>query len=85
MTIGKFIQISKLKLQNSSSRHPEPRLQGAWNCAQLGLFLFPWLPTVGIVVLVLVVLGVWKQQHRTLIQRPLNRGLAILSGLLIIT
>ncbi len=85
MTIGKFIQISKLKLQNSSSRHPEPRLQGAWNCAQLGLFLFPWLPTVGIVVLVLVVLGVWKQQHRTLIQRPLNRGLAILSGWLIIT
>jgi O-antigen ligase len=85
VTLEKFIQISKLKLQSSSSRHPEQHLQGAWNYAQLGLFLFPWLPTVGIVVLVLVVLGVWKQQYRTLIRRPLNRGLAILSGWLIIT
>jgi O-antigen ligase len=75
----------KLKTQNFLNRHPEPRLQGAWNCAQLGLFLFPWMPNVGIVGLLLAVGVVWKQQYRTIVRRPLNWGLAILSGWLIIT
>ncbi len=78
-------QNSKLKVQNCFTRHPEQHLQGAWNCAQLGLFLLPWFPTVGIVGLLLAVAGTWKQQHRTIIRRPLNWGLSILSGWLIIT
>ncbi len=79
------MQVSKLQLQSSLSRHPEQRLQGAWNCAQVGLFLYPWLPDVGIVGLLLAVAVVWKQQYRTIVRRPLNWGLAILSGWLIIT
>lgn len=85
MRLEKLIQSWKLQLQNSLSRHPEQRLQGAWTCAQLGLFLYPWLPDVGIVGLLLAVAVVWKQQYRTMIRRPLNWGLAILSGWLIIT
>lgn len=72
-------------LQNAFTQHPEQRLQGTWNCAQLGLLLFPWLPTLGTVGVLLAVLGAWKQDYRTIVRRPLNRGLAILSCWLIIT
>jgi hypothetical protein len=68
-----------------ASRHPEPRLQGSWTVMQLGLLLYPWMPTVGIVGMLLAVAGSWKQEWRTIIQRPLNWGLAILSGWLIMT
>jgi O-antigen ligase len=67
------------------SRHPEPRLQGSWTVMQLGLLLYPWMPTVGIVGMLLAVVGSWKEEWRTIIRRPLNWGLAILSGWLIIT
>lgn len=67
------------------SRHPERPLQGAWNCAQLGLLLFPWFPVLGIIGLLLAVAGVWKQEYKLMIRRPLNRGLAILSIWLIIS
>lgn len=67
------------------SQHPERHLQGAWNCAQLGLLLFPWFPTLGIVGLLLAVAGVWRQEYRTIIRRPLNRGLALLSCWLILS
>ena len=40
---------------------------------------------MGIVGLLLAVAVVWKQQYRTIVRRPLNWGLAILSGWLIIT
>lgn len=72
-------------LKQILSQHPERHLQGAWNCAQLGLLLFPWLPSLGIVGLLLAVAGVWKQEYRTIVRRPLNWGLAILSCWLIIT
>lgn len=68
-----------------ASRHPEPRLQGSWTVMQLGLLFYPWMPTVGIVGMLLAVAGSWKQEWRTIIRRPLNWGLAILSGWLIIT
>jgi len=73
------------KLKTILSRHPEPHLQLAWDCAQVGLFLFPWLPTVGIVGLLLAIALVWKQEYRTIIRRPLNKGFAILSIWLILT
>lgn len=67
------------------SQHPERHLQGAWNCAQLGLLLFPCLPTLGIVGLLLAVAGVYYQEYRRILKRPLNWGLALLSVWLIIT
>jgi len=77
--------LTKAIAQNAFTQHPERRLQPAWNCAQWGLFLYPWMPNFGIVGLLLAVAIIWKQQYRTIIRRPLNWGLAILSGWLIIT
>ncbi len=78
MRIDKSIQNSRrnfsrlYKIQNFLSRHPEPRLQGAWNCAQLGLFLFPLIPIAGALGLFLAILGVWTQQYRSIVRRPLK-------------
>jgi O-antigen ligase len=74
----------KLKTQNLLSRHPEPNFQGTWNFAQILAFLLPLLPLVGGLGLFFVSVAAWKQQCRTIIRRPLNWGLAILSiGLII--
>jgi O-antigen ligase len=72
-------------LKSLLTQHPERHLQGAWNCAQLGLLLFPWFPPLGIVGLLLAIAGVYYQEYRSIIKRPLNWGLALLSVWLIIT
>lgn len=72
-------------LKTLVSRHPEPRLQGAWTVMQLGLLFFPWMPTIGTVGILLAVAGSWKQEYRAIIRRPLNWGLVILSGWLVIS
>jgi len=79
------IRNSKLKTQDLFSRHPEQRLQGAWNCAQLGLLLFPLMPALGGVGLALALLGTWKQEYRRIIGHHLNWGLAVWSVWLVIT
>lgn len=61
------------------SRHPQPRLQGAWNCAQVGFFIFPWFPALGAVGIGFGLIGTWWQDYRRIIQRPLNWGLGILT------
>ncbi|WP_446349663.1 O-antigen ligase family protein [Coleofasciculus sp. F4-SAH-05] len=66
------------------SRHPQPRLQGTWNCAQVGFFIFPWFPALGAVGVGFALLGTWWQDYRRIIRRPLNWGLGILSLWLII-
>ncbi len=80
---GNFTRPSKI--QNSLSRHPEQHLQGVWNCAQLGLLIFPLIPALGGVGLFLALAGTWKQEYRRIIRRPLNWGLAILTIWLVIT
>lgn len=61
------------------TRHPQPRLQGAWNCAQVGFFIFPWFPALGAVGVGFALIGTWWQDYRRIIRRPLNWGLGILS------
>ncbi|MDF5722343.1 MAG: O-antigen ligase family protein [Rhizonema sp. PD37] len=73
----------KDKLQ--SFRHPEPRLQSSWNYVLFGLWIFPLTPFLGAVGIVLVSLGIWLRQYRTIIRRPQNLGFVFLSLLLIIT
>lgn len=86
----KFLPSLRPRLRSKSfilhtSRHPDPRLQASWNCAQLGLFIFPLIPSLGGVGLGLALLMLWKQQYRTITRRPLNWGLAILIVWLIIS
>ncbi len=65
-------------------RHPEPKLQIYWNFAQLGLLIFPLIPSLGGVGLFLALAGVWRQKYRQIIINPINKGLAIWSVWLII-
>ncbi|MGL5081375.1 MAG: O-antigen ligase family protein [Microcoleaceae cyanobacterium] len=62
--------------------HPEHSLQAAWNCIQVGVFIFFLLPTWGGVLIVLGVLMTLKQRFRSIIRQPVNQGLASLSLLL---
>ncbi|MGE5659509.1 MAG: O-antigen ligase family protein [Actinomycetota bacterium] len=71
--------------KSSIQPHHDPRLQPFWNFAQLGLLLFPSIPILGAVGLLVAVVGTWKQKVRQIIRRPVNRGLAILSLCLVIT
>jgi O-antigen ligase len=76
-------QMTKYKLP--FLRHPDPKLQFAWNCAQLGLLIFPFTPSIGGVILGLAMLLTWLQKYRTIIYRPQNIGFALFSVLLIIS
>lgn len=64
--------------------HPDPKLQTAWKLTQLGLLIFPLLPTWGALTLLLATIITWKQNFRQIIRQPLNIGLAILSIWLIV-
>ncbi len=66
-------------------RHPVLSLQAFWNCAGVSLFIFPLCVYVGAVGLSVVALATCYQQGQTIIVRPLNWGLAILTGWLVIT
>lgn len=66
-------------------RHSVSRLQIPWNYAQLGLLIFPIIPSLGTLGIFLALIGTWRQKYRQIINRPFNRGLAILAILLVIT
>lgn len=80
-----LIQKTKLKIQKFLSRHPDSSLQAAWNFAQLMLLVFPLIPSVGAIGLLLASLVTWKQEYRRIIRRPLNWGFAIFSLWLLVT
>ncbi|GAB1538506.1 O-antigen ligase family protein [Scytonema sp. NUACC21] len=60
-------------------------LLAPWKYAQLGIAIFPLCPLFGAIGIVLVLLRTWLQHYRSIINRPLNRGFALLSVLLIIS
>ncbi|MBD2593777.1 O-antigen ligase family protein [Nostoc spongiaeforme FACHB-130] len=70
---------------NLAFDHPNPKSQFAWNTFQIGLLIFPLSPFVGVVAIILASLLTWLQQYRQIIRRPINRGFAILTLLLLIT
>ncbi|MBD1884459.1 O-antigen ligase family protein [Microcoleus vaginatus] len=72
-------------LQSRLQKHPDPRLQIPWNFAQVGMLIFPLIPILGALGLFLGLAGTCKQKFRQISRRPLNRGFAILSALLVIT
>ncbi|MEG3874000.1 O-antigen ligase family protein [Microcoleus sp. MON2_D6] len=72
-------------LKSRLQKHPDPRLQIPWNFAQLGMLIFPLIPILGALGLFLGLAGTCKQKFRQISRRPLNRGFAILSALLVIT
>lgn len=63
--------------------HSKQKLQFPWYLTQLGLLIFPLLPSLGAISFVLALIATWRQQYRKIINRPLNWGFALLSLLLI--
>lgn len=59
--------------------HPNSRLQSAWNFAQLGLLIFPLVPSIGAVGIFLAIVVTWRFKYRQIISHHLNWGLGILS------
>jgi O-antigen ligase len=72
-------------LKSRLQKHPDRRLQIPWNFAQFGMVIFPLIPILGALSLFLGLAGTCKQKFRQISRRPLNRGFAILSALLVIT
>jgi purine-cytosine permease-like protein len=66
-------------------QHSISRLQIPWKCAQLGLLIFPIIPSLGALGIFIALIGTWRQKYRKIIHRPLNWGLAILAVWLVIT
>lgn len=58
------------------NNHSEKSLQKEWKLTQLGLLLFPLLPTLGTLSLVLATISTWKQKWRRIIRLPYNIALA---------
>ncbi|MEG4090634.1 O-antigen ligase family protein [Microcoleus sp. Pol12B4] len=89
MNINNRLKLAaKLTAENLKSRlqkHPELRLQIPWNFAQVGMLIFPLIPILGALGLFLGLAGTCKLKFRQISRRPLNRGFAILSALLVIT
>ncbi|MBE9212233.1 O-antigen ligase family protein [Plectonema cf. radiosum LEGE 06105] len=65
--------------------HPNPKLQLPWYLTQLGLLIFPLIPALGAISFIIASVGTWRLQYRTINNRPLNWGFAVLSVLLIAT
>ncbi len=89
MNIKNWLKLAtKQTLENLKSRlqkHPDRTLRIPWNLAQLGMLIFPLIPILGALGIFWGLAGTWKQKFREISRRPLNRGFAILSALLVIT
>ncbi len=65
-------------------KHPNPRLQSAWNWARGGFIIFPLIPSVGAFLIFTAIVKTYRQAGREIIQRRLNWGFALLAIWLII-
>lgn len=65
--------------------HPDSKLQIPWYLTQLGLLIFPIIPSLGAISLIFASIQTWRREYRKIVNRPLNRGFAFLSILLIVT
>lgn len=65
--------------------HSNPKLQFSWYLTQLGLLIFPLIPSIGALGFIIAVVATYRVQYRKIINRPLNWGFTLLSLLLIVT
>lgn len=59
-------------MNHNSHRH----LQKEWKFTQLGVLIFPILPTIGVLTLIFAVISTWQQTWRSIIRLPHNIALA---------
>jgi O-antigen ligase len=66
-------------LPGATWKHPNPRLQLAWNSARIGLIAFPLIPLLGSVFIFIGLVQTWQHCGREINQHRLNWVLAILA------
>jgi O-antigen ligase len=71
-------------LPGSNWKHPNPRLQLAWNSARIGFATFPLLPLIGAVFIFIGLVQTYQHCGREISQHRLNWGLALLAPWLIL-
>jgi O-antigen ligase len=71
-------------LPGSTWKHPNPRLQSAWNWARVGFVIFPLIPSIGAIFILTAVVQTWRQAGQEIIQQRLNWGFALLAPWLIV-
>ncbi len=64
-------------------KHPNPRLQTAWNFARNGLLIFPLIPAIGGICLFVALVQTFQHCGKEIRQHRLNWGLALLAPWLI--
>lgn len=70
-------------LPGADWQHPSSRLQSAWNWTRVGFAIFPLLPSVGAVTLLIATIKTWRQAGNEICSHRLNWGFALLSSWLI--
>jgi O-antigen ligase len=65
-------------------KHPNYRLQSAWGWTRIGFAIFPVLPSVGVVAILISLVQTWIHSWREIIQRRLNWWFVLLIPWLII-
>jgi O-antigen ligase len=65
-------------------KHPNYRLQSAWGWTRVGFAIFPLLPSVGTVAILVSLIQTWIHSWREIIQRRLNWWFVLLIPWLII-
>src|SRR5579883_1516628 len=74
-----------LKVWFPYQRHPDSRLQPLWTLTQLSALALPFSSLLGGVGILVAAIGVWQQRSQAIVRRPLNRGFAVLSGLMLLS
>ena len=56
-----------------------------WLCFSLSVLVFPLFPAMGALGLVIVLVEIWRNNYRKIIQSHINQGLGLLASLLIVS
>jgi O-antigen ligase len=66
-------------IPGSTWKHPNPRLQTAWNFARMGFLIFPVLPAVGVFPIFIALVSTWKNATSEILAHRVNWWLVGLS------
>jgi O-Antigen ligase len=78
------VKLTVENLKSGIQKHHDRTLQLPWNFAQLGMLIFPLIPILGALGIFLGLIGTTQKKISEISRRPVNRGFAMLSVLLII-
>ena len=63
-------------IPGASWKHPNSRLQSAWDFTRIGVVVFPLLPSVGALLILISTIKTWRQVGKEITQQRLNWGFA---------